>query len=161
MPSISPPLPDSAQATLEQVGAAIRDRRKALRISATAAAEAAKVSRVTLHRIEKGEPSVTIGAYLAACAALGLQARVAPREQLQGQPGEGRTGWIPARVRIADYPRLAELAWQLQTGAELSPREALDIYERNWKHVDPRALGPEEGDLVQALRDAFGGDVRV
>jgi transcriptional regulator with XRE-family HTH domain len=36
---------------------------KALKVSATTAAEAAGMSRMTLHRIERGEPSVTMGAY--------------------------------------------------------------------------------------------------
>jgi len=39
----------------------LAEKRKALRVSATVAAEAAGMSRVTLHRIEKGEPSVTMG----------------------------------------------------------------------------------------------------
>ena len=46
------------------LGHQIRSHRKSLRISATMAAEAASISRVTLYRIEKGEPAVTMGAYV-------------------------------------------------------------------------------------------------
>lgn len=46
-------------------------RRKALRITATSTAEAAGLSRVTLHRIERGEPAVTMGADLNRMAAPG------------------------------------------------------------------------------------------
>ena len=42
---------------LQELGAQIRARRKALGVSATAAAESAGMSRVTLHRIEKGAPT--------------------------------------------------------------------------------------------------------
>ncbi len=41
---------------LPALGAGIRARRKQLRVSATAAAEAAGLSRVTLHRIERAHP---------------------------------------------------------------------------------------------------------
>lgn len=77
MPAKSPVTTDASTAQLQALGAHIRSQRKALRLSATVTAEAAGVSRVTLHRIEKGEPSVTIGAWCSAMAALGmvLQAR--------------------------------------------------------------------------------------
>ena len=61
---------------LTALGQKIRSQRKALRITATATAEAAGMSRVTLHRIEQGEASVTIGAYLNAIA----EARARRRE---------------------------------------------------------------------------------
>lgn len=51
---------------LREIGRHIRAHRRALRISAIATAEAAGISRVTLHRIEKGEPSVNAGAYASA-----------------------------------------------------------------------------------------------
>ena len=72
MPSKSPVNTDACAAQLQALGAQIRSQRKALRLSATVTAEAAGVSRVTLHRIEKGEPSVTMGAWCSAIAALGL-----------------------------------------------------------------------------------------
>ena len=55
MPAKPPPLPHTVAEQLSALGQQIRARRKALGVSATAAAEAASMSRVTLHRIEKGE----------------------------------------------------------------------------------------------------------
>ncbi len=72
MPSPAPTIASNAADTLSALGKQIRAHRKALRISATSTAEAAGISRVTLHRIENGELSVTMGAYLNAIAALGL-----------------------------------------------------------------------------------------
>ncbi|MFG6415730.1 helix-turn-helix domain-containing protein [Roseateles sp. DC23W] len=46
---------------MTELGARIRAQRQRQRVSATHAAEAAGLSRVTLHRIERGEPSVTMG----------------------------------------------------------------------------------------------------
>ena len=73
-------------------------------------------------------------------------------------PLPDRTGWIPARVRIADFPKLKELAWQIHGTSELTPREALGIYERNWRHLDPTTLPSHERDLVDALRQGLGSD---
>ena len=38
----------------------------------------------------------------------------------------------------------------------LSAREAMDIYERNQRHLDEDAMAPEEARLLAALRIAFG-----
>lgn len=159
MPAISPALTQQCAAALAAIGEAVRTRRKVLRISAVAAAEAAGISRVTLHRIEKGEPSVTAGAYMAAFASLALDVRLLPRETVQEPQAPARKGWIPARVRLDEYPQLRELAWQVHGASELTPREALDIYERNWRHIDAGQLSEEEKDLVDALRQALGKDV--
>lgn len=71
---------------LTALGQKIRSQRKALRITATATAEAAGMSRVTLYRIEKGEASVTIGAYLNAMAALGLDFDITPTDSPAAHP---------------------------------------------------------------------------
>lgn len=140
------------------LGQQIRIHRKTLRISATTAAEAAGVSRVTLHRIEKGEPAVTMGAYANAMAALGLNfGLVAPAELIESHDVASREGWIPARIRLTDYPQLRQLAWQVHGAETLSPTEAWDIYERNWRHVNEQALTVHEQQLIDALRLAFGG----
>jgi transcriptional regulator with XRE-family HTH domain len=147
----------AADDRLKTLGQQIRAWRKALRISATAAAEAARMSRMTLHRIERGEPSVTMGAYLNVVTALGLDlAIVGPAEAGSETQNGHRTGWIPARIRIADYPQLKSLAWQLKGAVELTPEEALAIYERNSRHLDLQTMGTEERELLDALRLALG-----
>jgi transcriptional regulator with XRE-family HTH domain len=148
---------DAMTAQLQALGAQIRARRKALHLSATVTAEAAGMSRVTLHRIEKGEASVTMGAWCGALAALGLalEARsVADANPPNPQPPD-RTGWIPARVALADYPQLRALAWQVHGTDTLTPTEALDIYERNARHLDLQAMSANEQALLQALRLAL------
>lgn len=153
--------PIAANITADQLvalGQQIRAHRKALRISATTAAEAADMSRVTLHRIEKGEPAVTMGAYLNAMAVLGLDfGLVTPAESIDLHYAVNREGWIPARIRLMDYPQLKQLAWQVHGAETLSPTEAWGIYERNWRHMDEQALVMHERQLIDALRLAFGG----
>lgn len=158
MPAKSPIIASITKAQLISLGQQIRAHRKALRISATTAAEAAGMSRVTLHRIEKGEPAVTMGAYVNAMAALGLNfGLVAPAESVKADVAANREGWIPARIGLRDYPQLTQLAWQVHGVETLSPKEAWDIYERNWRHIDEQALAVSERQLIAALRLAFGG----
>ena len=115
------------------------------------------MSRVTLHRIERGEPAVTMGAYLNAMAALGLEFSIlAPPNPASEVSDDHRKGWIPARIRLSNYPQLKQLDWQIHGTDELTPVEALDIYERNGRHLDFAAMEPGERHLIEALRLAFG-----
>ncbi len=156
MPSTSPKTTTAAAEELAEIGKQIRAHRKALRVSAVTAAESAGISRVTLHRIERGTPSVTMGAYLNAMTALGLGMNVRARSDAYSKAGnQDQPGWIPARIDLQKYPQLKQLAWQVQGTNELKPAEALDIYERNWRHVDASALEPQERNLIEALRLAF------
>jgi transcriptional regulator with XRE-family HTH domain len=79
MPAPPPPIPEAVAVRLALLGEKIRAQRKALKVNATAAAQAAGMSRVTLHRIERGESSVKIGAYLNALAVLGLDFEILAR----------------------------------------------------------------------------------
>lgn len=147
------PTVEAAPAALAELGAAIRARRKQLRVSATAAAEAAGLSRVTLHRIERGEPSVAMGLYLRAIAALGLQLQLAGALPA----AEARGPAMPQRLRLAELPALRQLAWQLDPATDLTPRQALELYERNWRHLDPASMTPQERELLGRLVHTVGG----
>ena len=151
MPAAAPVLPPEAAEQLARLGERLRLHRKQQGISAITAAEAAGMSRMTLHRIERGEPSVTVGAWFAAASALGMQL------DLKDPQAPEATAALPDRIRLADYPQLKKLAWQLQGVEDVSPQEALSLYERNWRHVDAATLSMKEIALVHALATALGG----
>lgn len=158
MPARAPLVAASVATKLTALGERIRERRKSLKVSGVDAAEAAGMSRVTLQRIERGEPSVTMGAYIGAATAVGLELElVDPREQRRGLGGARGKPPYPARIRLADYPQLKKLAWQLHGVATLSAEDALGLYERNWRHVDTAALATAERALVNALAQHLGG----
>ena len=139
--------------TLAELGAGIRQRRKRLRVSATVAAEAAGLSRVTLHRIERGEPSVAMGLYQRATAALGLKLQLTvelPEHNIRAHAA-------PAELRLADLPELRRLAWQLDPATALTPKQALDLYERNWRHLDSAAMTLHERAVLDSLVHVVGG----
>ncbi len=151
------PIAGAAAQTLLSLGQQISLHRKGLRFSAVAAAEAAGMSRTTLHRIEAGEPAVTVGAYLNAMQALGPQFG-SLASQSDGDRGESRKtkDWLPICIRLADYPQLKRLAWQVYGVDELSLTEAFGLYERNWRHLDLAAMDLREQHLVEALHQVFG-----
>ena len=155
MPQKSPSTTEASAARLKALGSDIASRRKTLRVSATATAEAAGVSRVTLHRIEKGEPSVTMGAWSNVIAALGLDLRL-HHEVTDNPPQTIPPGWWPVRIALADYPQLKALAWHVQGSDHLNPVEAFGIYERNARHLNVSAMSTQEQALFNALQQAFG-----
>ncbi|MDM0057964.1 helix-turn-helix domain-containing protein [Variovorax fucosicus] len=161
MPAQAPKLDSAAAATLGALGARIRERRKALRVSATTAAEAAGMSRVTLHRIEQGGASVTMGAYANAMAALGVQIQFVDVPQPAGSAldpvtSAGGEAVAPQRIRLADYPQLKQLAWHVPGATDLTPEEALSLYERNWRHVEQGKVEARERALIDTLVRTLG-----
>jgi transcriptional regulator with XRE-family HTH domain len=149
--TIAPPIEVTDQERLARLGERLRAARKRQRVSAVSASEAAGISRVTLHRIERGEPTVAVGAWVAVAGALGLAF------DLLDANAEARTKTLPKKIRLRDFPQLKKLAWQLHGVDEISPSEALQLYERNWRHVDRAALSETEAELIDTLSRHIGG----
>ena len=153
MPSKAPPSGPKVKQALRQLGRQIRAQRKALKVSAVGASEAAGVSRMTLNRIERGEASVTMGAYLNVILALGLELSL---EGFIDSSNSDDKLTVDSKIRISDYPQLKKLAWQLEKSTQLSPQEVLNIYERNWRHIDFKKMKAEERKLLQQILSLFG-----
>lgn len=73
MPSKPQPIYPAERKILTNLGERIRLARLRRGISAETLAERSSISRMTLHRAEKGFPAVAIGTYLRIMAALQLQ----------------------------------------------------------------------------------------
>ncbi len=162
MPAKAPVIDSALAIQLKRLGQDMRAQRKLHKVSATTAAEAAGMARVTLHRIERGEPSVTMGAYMSALAAVGLQVYLSGGKNFSSVAG--RLGVetvaepaLPARVRLADHPQLQRLAWHMHGVETISAEEALSLYERNWRHLDQTAWTPAERQLLHSLAACLGG----
>jgi transcriptional regulator with XRE-family HTH domain len=105
---------------LVELGKVIQIRRKELGVYLRYAADCACISRATLHRIEKGKPSVSIRAYMRVCKVLGLQlfALEAPQEFIT--PKVTQIAIFDAnrpddeQIAIQLYPQLKELVWQFR-----------------------------------------------
>jgi len=65
-------LPRSARSALLKLGEDIAVARKKRRISTVSMAERAFISRGTLYKVEKGDPSVSMGVYATVLSILGL-----------------------------------------------------------------------------------------
>ena len=149
MPAAAPPSQGRCPQRLRAIGERIRLGRKALGISAMATAAAAGISRVTLHRIETGATSVTLGALMNVLDALDLSLG-----QLEG-PDEGGAGARTAAqaepIALATYPLLRQLAWHVQGSGSLSAAEAAALYARQRRRLDLEPLQPQERQLIATL----------
>jgi transcriptional regulator with XRE-family HTH domain len=175
MPAKPTPLPEAQTRLLVEWGERLRKARLRRRISAEAAAAGAGITRMTLHRAERGEPAITMGTCIKLMGVLGLAGDVAllarddkagrllQDEQLPRRRPATRTRRRPARharIRIGDYPQLRQIAWQLDPGVvALAPEEAFALYERNWRHVDHDAMGAAERALLDDLTATVGKGV--
>lgn len=130
------------QSDLVDFGARLRARRKQLGLSATVVAESAQLSRPTVHRVEAGQPAVTMGSYLAVMHAIGL--RLADMVQIEEAA-------LSDDVVLAEYPQLQALAWHIPEVSRVSKDEARGIYERHWRHLEPTRLQSHEKALLRAL----------
>lgn len=150
MPAAAPATAPEDRELLTRLGEKLRRARERQKVSAVAAAEAAGISRPTLHRIERGEPGVAMGAWVTLATTLGL------RLDAVDLHAPATAAVLPDRIRLDAFPALKQLAWQLPGVEDVSPKEALDLYERNWRHVDVARLSQEEAALVRSLAQAFG-----
>ncbi|BEP46181.1 helix-turn-helix domain-containing protein [Variovorax sp. V15] len=120
MPSPPPVLIAEANHHLAALGQRLHAHRKAMKISAQAIAQAANISRVTLLRIERGVPSVTMGAYMNALEALGLSIDLHTRALPPTSPPDP----FPERIQtdeIANGPRLAQTMRRSTAGRAAQP----------------------------------------
>lgn len=72
-----PVTPIPVRRALRKLGADIRDARKRRRIPTATMADRALISRPTLAKVEKGDPSVSLGIYASVLFVLGMADRLA------------------------------------------------------------------------------------
>lgn len=110
MARTSPPLPTPVARALRKLGGDIRDARRRRRLPMTVVAERALISRVTLAKVERGDPAVSLGIYATVLYVLGLADRLA----LVADPGQDSVGLalegeqLPERVRLPSARRSAK-----------------------------------------------------
>lgn len=63
------------------------------------------------------------------------------------------------QVRVENFAQLRDLCWNRPTSTVLDGRDALAIYERNWRFVDRDALTDEERKLLDMLVARYGNGV--
>ena len=114
-PRTAPTLPIPVRRALRKLGEDIRDARRRRRIPVAVMAERASISRVTLNKIEKGEPGVSIGTYATVLFTLGLVDRLAGlADATTDVVGlELEEEHLPQRIR---HPRKARPAPSTQQG---------------------------------------------
>ncbi|HEX3744747.1 MAG TPA: hypothetical protein VHW09_12480 [Bryobacteraceae bacterium] len=102
-------IPIPVTRALRKLGHDIRDARRRRRIPVAILANRSSISRVTLNKIEKGVPGVSLGNYATVLFSLGLIDRVAdiadPRHDATGIELEEEN--LPERIRLSRTTRHA------------------------------------------------------
>jgi transcriptional regulator with XRE-family HTH domain len=97
------PFPLPVRRTLRKLGHDIRDARRRRRIQQAILAQRSSISRMTLNKVEKGEPGVSMGTYATILFSLGMSDRLAdvadPRHDAVGRELEEEH--LPQRIRVA------------------------------------------------------------
>jgi len=96
-------LPIPVRRALRKLGHDIRDARRRRRIPVAIMAQRASISRMTLNKVEKGEPGVSMGTYATVLFVLGMAERLAdladPKNDAVGMALEEEH--LPQRIRRA------------------------------------------------------------
>jgi transcriptional regulator with XRE-family HTH domain len=173
MPAKPQPVPPAFAQLLRELGERLRNARLRRKLTAGGVAASAGVSRVTVHRAERGEPAIATGTLIRIMGALDIAGDVAllARDDKTGRllqdaqlrPRRSKapaTTKPPRRIRVERYPQLRQIAWHLGSPTlELGPEEAFALYERNWRHVDRAAMTASEAALVKRLTATVGNGV--
>lgn len=100
-------LPIPVTRALRKLGHDIKDARRRRRISVAIAAQRASISKPTLIRVERGDPSVSIASYTTVLFVLGMADRLAdladPKNDPVGLQLEEEN--LPQRIRGARKPK--------------------------------------------------------
>src|SRR5271165_2510010 len=95
-------IPVPAARALRKLGHDLRDARRRRRIPVAILAERASISRMTLNKVEKGDPTVSAGTYATVLHALGMAGRLAdvadPKYDSVGMELEEEH--LPQRIRL-------------------------------------------------------------
>jgi transcriptional regulator with XRE-family HTH domain len=107
MSRTAPPLTGAVARALRKLGGDIRDARRRRRLPMETVAERSLITRVTLTKVERGDPAVSLGIYATVLYVLGLVDRLAlvadPGQDVVGLALEGEQ--LPDRIRLPSSPR--------------------------------------------------------
>lgn len=62
-------------------------------------------------------------------------------------------------LRLRDFEQLARVAWNRRAVRTVGARDALALYERNWRFIEPATMRRQEKDLLDFLVREYGGGV--
>ena len=128
-----------------QLGQRFRQARQRAGLTLEALAARTGLSLRFLSELERGKDGASLGRVLQVAAALGVE--------LQALESA-----IPL-IEISRYPELKLLGWQRTGQRFIDERDALALYEANWRFVDAEHLIPREAALIRQLADRHGRGV--
>ena len=128
-----------------RLGLALRAARRANELTLDDLAQRTGFSLRFLSELERGKEGASIGRALRVAAAVGVDL-------------VARTTRSPL-LDLDRYPELKLLAWQRDRNRYLGEKDALALYEANWRFVESNRLLPRESALIRRLARRYGNGV--
>lgn len=128
-----------------QLGQRLRQARHRVGLTLEDLAGRTGLSLRFLSELERGKEGASLGRVLHVAAAVGVDLQL-------------ETNGVPL-VEVDRYPELKLLGWQRTAHRFMDERDALALYEANWRFVDVGRLIPREAELIRQLAERHGHGV--
>ena len=66
---------------------------------------------------------------------------------------------IPIMIKLSDYPQLSFIAWNRRNDILVTEKEALSLYEANWRWIEEELLTESEIALIEELVKNVGSGI--
>lgn len=156
MPSKIADLPGHVTDVLKVIGEKIKAERKRLKLPQADTAEASGIDRRTLGRIEKGQSSVTIGAYVTVMNGLNIKLTATTPVDALKEEKQHREQFLPLLINLNEYRALRDCAWHITGEDFVEPSVAYRLYQERITLIDRKLLADKEIALMAALEKVYG-----
>lgn len=143
-------------AKLIELGTVLKAFRREQGINQTLLAETLGMDRRTLSKLEKGDPSISMGTAIRVWRSLGFFCELRSPTEQEAYAQELETSYLPMKIALADYPVLRRCSWQLQESDLISPRMAFRLYQDKKSDLDKSVMSRKEQNLIGCLEQVYG-----
>lgn len=143
-------------AQLIEFGTLVKAFRREHGINQSILAETLGMDRRTLSKLEKGDPSISMGTAIRVWRSLGFSCELRSPTEQEAYAQEFETNYLPMKIALADYPVLRRCSWQLQESDSISPRMAFRLYQDKKSDLDKSVMSRKEQNLIGSLEQVYG-----
>ena len=150
---------DIGQSTIEflnDIGCKVQQFRKSHNLTQAILAESLEVDRRTLAKLERGDPSISLGTAFHIFNNLGFSVTVNSTSEQEAKAEAFDKHYLPIHIKLADYPVLKRCAWQLKAEDSVTPPVAYQLYQDKKSDFAKSNMSRKEQHLIGCLELVYG-----